>query len=310
MQASGCWRCCAPKPQCPDRSRSAPALLGGESAPGTLRVMSNPTLVFSHANSYPAGCYRLLFDAWRDAGWRVEALPQFGHHPAHPVTPAWSHLVDELLGFIDERVGSEAPVALVGHSLGGLLSLMAAVRRPRQARAVVQLDSPFIRGWRAALVRFGHFGGRKGLGHRIPPAAIAQQRREHWPDRAQLEAHFRNKPLFQAWDPRVLDDYLREGFEPDPERGGWRLRFRREVEARIYATLPHNLSAQVRRLQAPLGFVAGTHSREMRQGGVLATRALVGPAHWREVEGTHLFPFEQPEPTAATVLELLAGLAR
>jgi len=30
--------------------------------------MSRGTLVFSHANSYPAGCYRLLFKVWRDAG--------------------------------------------------------------------------------------------------------------------------------------------------------------------------------------------------------------------------------------------------
>lgn len=277
---------------------------------GTLRAMSHPTLVFSHANSYPAGCYRLLFEHWRAAGWRVEALPQFGHAPQHPVTPAWSHLVDELLGFVDARVGPEAPVALVGHSLGGLLSLMAAVRRPHQARAVVQLDSPFIRGWRAALVRFGHLGGRRGLAHRVAPAAVAEQRRDHWPDRASLEAHFRGKALFQAWAPQVLDDYLREGFEPDPQRGGWRLRFRREVEARIYATLPHHLSGQVRRLRAPLGFVAGTRSREMRQGGLAATRALVGPANWREVEGSHLFPFERPLETADTVLELLDRLAR
>lgn len=267
--------------------------------------MTPGLLVFSHANSYPAGCYRLLFEAWQAAGWTVSAPPRFGHRSTHPVTAAWPHLVEELLEHLDAVAGPDRPLALVGHSLGGQLSLMAAAHRPQQVRAVVQLDAPFIRGWRAGLVRAASLSG---LVRRIPPAKVAQQRREHWPDREQLAAHFRSKPLFQAWDPRVLDDYLREGFEPDPERGGWRLRFRREVEASIYSTLPHNLVGYARRLRAPLGFVAGTHSREMRQGGLAATKALVGAAHWREIEGSHLFPFEQPEATAATVLELLQAL--
>ena len=267
--------------------------------------MTPGVLVFSHANSYPAGCYRLLFEAWRAAGWRVEAVPLFGHRPAHPVTPAWPHLVDELLLHVDQVAGRDEPVALVGHSLGGQLSLLAAVRRPGQVRAVVQLDAPFIRGWRAGLVRLTHFGS---WAQRVPPASIAVRRREHWPDRESLAVHFQAKALFQAWDPRVLADYLRDGFEPDAERGGFRLRFRREVEAAIYATLPHHLASQVKRLHSPLGFVAGTKSREMRQGGLAATRALVGSTHWREVEGTHLFPFERPEQTASSVLELLRRL--
>lgn len=266
---------------------------------------NRPTLVFTHANSYPPGCYRLLLEAWQAAGWPVLPTPMLGHQAQHPPTPNWPHLLDELLANVDHTLPPGAPVVFVGHSLGGLLSLMAATRRPAQARAVVQLDSPYISGWRAGFVRFGHL---TGLAHRVPPASIAHQRREHWPDRESLERHFLSKPLFQAWDTRVLGDYLREGFEPDPERGGWRLRFHRAVEAHIYATLPHNLSGFVRRLHAPLGFVAGTRSREMRQGGLAATRALVGPAHFHEINGTHLFPFERPLETAAAVLRLLSSL--
>ena len=48
--------------------------------------MSKPTLVFSHANGYPAGTYRQLFKIWRDAGWRVLAVDKFGHDPRYPVT--------------------------------------------------------------------------------------------------------------------------------------------------------------------------------------------------------------------------------
>ena len=45
-----------------------------------------PVLVFSHANGFPAGTYRQLFEFWRDAGWRVVALDQFGHDEHFPVS--------------------------------------------------------------------------------------------------------------------------------------------------------------------------------------------------------------------------------
>jgi pimeloyl-ACP methyl ester carboxylesterase len=266
--------------------------------------MSPGLLVFSHANSYPAGCYRLLFETWRAAGWQVEALPKLGHDRRFPVTSNWPHLVDQLQDFV-EGLRPQQPVALVGHSLGGLLSLMLAARKPALARCVVQLDSPFISGWRRELLRVGKLSG---LAWRVPPAAIAKRRRDHWPDAESVARHFGCKPLFQAWDARVLADYLACGFEPDPQRGGLRLAFHRGVETRIYAGLPHHLPALARRLQAPIGFVAGTRSLEMRQGGVEATKAFIGAANFREIDGTHLFPMEKPEQTAALVLQLLAQL--
>jgi pimeloyl-ACP methyl ester carboxylesterase len=101
--------------------------------------MSAGTLVFSHANGFPAGTYRLLFEAWRQAGWRVEAIEKIGHDPRYPVTSNWPRLRDQLIDFITER--QAGPAWLVGHSLGGLLSLLAASRRPDLARG-----TPAFRG--------------------------------------------------------------------------------------------------------------------------------------------------------------------
>jgi pimeloyl-ACP methyl ester carboxylesterase len=63
-----------------------------------------------------------------------------------------------------------------------------------------------------------------------------------------------------------------------------------------------------RRLKAPVGFIAGTRSAEMRQGGLDATRRFIGPGRYREIEGSHLFPFERPEAAAQAVLNLLPDL--
>jgi hypothetical protein len=56
-----------------------------------------------------------------------------------------------------------------------------------------------------------------------------------------------------------------------------------------------------------VAYVGGTRSPEGRQAGMAYTRGLVGP-RLRFLEGGHLFPMEQPEATAQTVLELLQPL--
>lgn len=260
------------------------------------------TIVFSHGNGFPAGTYAALFEAWRAAGCAVQALDMFGHDPHFPVTSNWPHLRDQLIDFVD-RLGK--PVWLVGHSLGGLLSLLAAAKRPDIARGLVLLDSPVITGWRARSV-----GAVKAarLIERVGPGRIAQRRRHEWPSREAVKAHFAAKHVFARWEPRVLDDYVANGFVKRGDKTV--LLFQREVEAHIYNTLPHHLATVLRRhpLKCPFAFIAGTQSQEMRRGGLETSRALAGE-RFKWIEGTHLYPMEKPGQTAALVLELLASMA-
>lgn len=254
------------------------------------------TIVFSHANGFGASTYRVLFEVWRKAGWQVHALDKFGHDPKYPVTSNWPHLRDQLTDFVRREVGG--PVVFVGHSLGGYLSLLAACQCPELARAVVLLDSPLVAGWRAHSL---HMAKLSGLISRISPAKVAQRRRHDWPDVDAVRAHFAVKAAFARWDPRVLADYVQHGTEASAS--GRSLSFRREVEARIYDTLPHHMPQLMRRhpLKAPAAFVAGTHSVELRQVGLAATKRLThGRISW--IEGSHLFPFEHPVETAREVL--------
>ena len=271
-----------------------------------------PTLVFSHANGFPAGTYRQLFDIWRDAGWRVLAVEQFGHDPAFPVTSNWPRLRDQLIHHIDSHAPQGA--FLVGHSLGGLLSLLAASKRPDLAQGLVMLDSPVFTGWRSHTVQMLK---RSQLIQRLGPGKVSATRRHSWPSRQAAHDHFAAKPKFARWAPGVLDDYIHSGMRPAPGKSDQSaqngealvLGFTREVETRIYNTLPHHLGQVLRRhpLRCPVGFIAGTRSTEVRQGGIEGARRLAGDnLLW--LEGSHLYPMERPQETAQAVLTLLQRL--
>ena len=154
---------------------------------------------------------------------------------------------------------------LVGHSLGGLLSLLAASRRPDLARGVVLLDAPVIAGWRAHSLQVVKASGlgRALVARRASRARGARVARA----RRGVREHFARKAVFARWDPRVLDDYVASGFDPSTT-ARLALTFDREIETRIYNTLPHHIGPLLRRhpLQCPVTFIGGKRSAEARQG--------------------------------------------
>ena len=262
--------------------------------------MRKPLIHFSHGNSYPAGSYRQFF-SYLDDEFNIQSIDMYGHDPRYPVTDGWPKLVEHLIASLEAY---PEPVILVGHSLGGMLSLMAAKQRPDLVRCVVMLDSPVVAGWRAVLLRFAK---GKRWADRFSPAKSSQRRRHVWPDVRAAHEHFSSKPMFAAWAPGVLADYLEHGLEPHPD--GVQLRFRREVETDIYRGLPHHLGTLMGKFPVPIGLVAGRASEELRQAGLGATRQLVGE-HFSEIEGGHLFPMESPEKAARLTRDMIRRLLK
>ena len=263
-----------------------------------------PLVIFSHANSFPAATYGVLFRQLRSRGFLVKAPDKFGHDDKYPVTDNWPHLVQQLHDFAErEVVKAGEPAFLVGHSLGGFLSLMCAARHPHLARGVLLLDSPLLGGWKARAL-----GAAKStqLVGSISPGRVSRQRKHRWPSREAAIEHFRHKKAFARWDEQVLHDYVTHcTHDEDGQRA---LSFDRDIETAIYNTLPDNLDRLLQRhpLQCPAAFIGGLASEEMQRVGLAMTAKVTG-GRMLMLDGSHLFPMEKPVATAAAIEAALRG---
>ena len=242
-------------------------------------------------------------------GYRVKSIEKLGHDTAYPVTSNWPHLVQQLADFSADQVEKTGQAAwLVGHSLGGFLSLMCATQHPelggKPIRGVVLLDAPVIGGWRATGLGLAK---RSRLVGALSPGAVSQKRRHQWASIDEALAHFSRKKMFALWHPQSLRDYVEQGtHDVDGQRI---LSFDRAVETAIYNTLPDNLQSLLKRhpMQRPVTFIGGSQSQEIRRVGMALTEKVT---HRRimMLDGTHLFPMENPLACAAAVEAALLNM--
>ena len=272
--------------------------------PATARPLPSgtPLVLFFHGNSFPASTYQVMLNELRRRGLQVHTLEKIGHNPAYPVTSNWPHLVEEVHAFAKPLVDAhQGPVILVGHSLGGMLSLMLAALYPELAHAVVMVDAPAVAGWQANLLLLSK---KLSFTAKYSPGAVSKKRRHQWGSLEEVRQHFASKKNFARWHPQALEDYVQHGTQEVMVDGQMRreLSFSREIETLIYNTVPHHLESLIKRhpLKCPISLVAARHSREMKLAGIEFTKRIT-KGRITIIDGTHLVPMESPVATAAAV---------
>lgn len=253
-------------------------------------------LHFSHANGFPAGSYKTLLSYLHD-DFQIGSIDRIGHHEQYPVTNNWDYLVLQLINELETSY--QQPVYAVGHSLGGVLSMMVAAQRPDLVKGLIMLDAPFLTHIEALGVNLIK---RLGLIDKFTPAGRTLGRQETWPSIPAAEEYFRGKRLFQDFDGRCLADYVNHG-TVEVEGGLRQLYFDAATEIQIYRTIPHDLN-KTPQLSMPGAVIAGKESDVFKKHhGTKMQRQLGVSVDW--VDGGHMFPLERPEQTAGLIKQYI-----
>lgn len=254
---------------------------------------------FAHGNGFPALCYKQMLNQL-EKRFDYCYIDRIGHDPLFPVTENWHNLVAELINNV--KMQANQPVIAVGHSLGGVLSLLAAIEQPSLFKAVIMLDSPLIGRFKSNMIKLA-----KSLGviDRVTPAYRTKGRRSYWQNRDQLIRYLRSRDLFKTFTDECLDDYINYGLEYQED--GYYLRFDRHIEYQIYRTIPHILPDFEGKLLVPSALIYGDQSNVVGQIDVRYMRK-----HFNikciKTKGTHLFPMEHPEVVANQIIDVIDAI--
>lgn len=252
-------------------------------------------LHFSHANGFPGGSYQAIFDMLAQ-DYDVRYTDRIGHHAEFPVTNNWPNLERQMIQYFENTYTE--PVIAVGHSLGGILSLRLADKRPDLVKAVVVLDVPALSAVEASGLRLIKW---LGMMDKVTPASRMDGRRNLWKSEAEAVQYFRGKKLMSLFAERCLQDYVRAGTQAC--EGGLRLYFDPKVEQAIYRTIPDNHVLR-KPLAVPAAAIGGRESKVFNKSQAKRMKhKLKMKFAW--LPGTHMFPLEHPQQTAHTIQQLL-----
>ncbi len=263
---------------------------------------SGQLLHFAHANAYPPGAYRafLAFLANASRVLAIKHRPLWSNESPTDFSK-WKQIAQDIITFCDQNELHR--LIGVGHSLGAVTTMMAALERPDLFRLLMLIEPVLLP--QAALSQLEEEDDINGRTN-WPWVATALNRRNNWPSRDEAFNHFRMKKVFSRWSDEVLSDYIISGLRRNKE-GHFELTYPREWEARIYALPPTDVWNIISRIEAPTLAVRGVDSQTLSPEAWSFWQKTQPQATFVEISRSgHLLPMERPRYLAEVVLDFLS----
>ncbi len=268
---------------------------------------SNPTgplVNLAYANGFLPQTYtralQPLFARYRVVSAHLRPM----WNPPHPpeLLMHWRQLGDDLLQQLAQLTSD--PVIAVGHSVGSVASLYAAVKVPPRFSHLILLDPSFVASpylWISRAVR------AMGGDARIPLVQQALRRGRSWASLEDAYRYFRAKPLFTRWSDEQVRAYA-ESITGPAESGGVRLIYPPEWEAQIYRTMATDVWSLPKHIRCPILVVRGELTHVFSRSSAARFQRLAPQTRVVNVPGAgHLVAQEAPEVCGNAMAEFLAS---
>ena len=250
-------------------------------------------LHFLHANGYPPECYQpflaLLQTQYHVFGMYLRPLWK-GSRPRD--LHNWHPLTDDLLNFLSAQ---PAPVIGVGHSIGAVVTLRAALRDPAKFKALVLLD-PVLMVPRFTVL--WNIVRSLGLGDRLHPLIPgAKRRRRTFDDLDALYHRYRDRDVFRYMSDESLRAFIKGTTRPT-EDGNYELVYSPDWETQIYRTWIQDwdIWRALPNLKVPSLFIRGAETDTFLEPAAKLVKRKNPGVHIEVLEkSTHILPLERPK---------------
>jgi len=255
------------------------------------------TIQFSHANGFPASCYQyfLNFLAEKHELCYIEKLG----HGAYPIDANWESLTDELIDTIEQQ--QQQAVVGLGHSVGAVITLFAALKRPDLFSQIIIMEPPlFVGGIKRMVLKWA---AKFRLNAYFPLVTRAKKRRTHFNSREEAYAYFKEKSLFRHFHRQCLYDYVLHGLQESKTTKGYTLSFDAAVEHQIFRHTPYRIAQT--NLTIPTYFLYSKYKKVLSRSDIWHLGVMFPSIQPIQFDGGHLFPLEKPAETAAVINSLI-----
>ncbi|WP_420629105.1 alpha/beta fold hydrolase [Candidatus Leptofilum sp.] len=256
-------------------------------------------LHFAHPNAYPPAGFRQFLEPLteRFRVFAVEHRPLWlGSKPEE--MHDWTVIADDLIRFFDQMGWQQ--VIGVGHSLGAVATLYAAVSRPDLFSQLILIEPVFLPPEVLQMTAENPDAGAFN-----PMVAGALKRRNRWDSREAAFSRFRRKSVFERFSDDALWDYVNSAIK-ETEAGKFVLAFPREWEARFYSMPPQGVWEALPKVTHPTLAIRAEDSDTLWPPSWQLWQELQPNATFLEIPDCgHMLTLERPSQVATIILNQL-----
>lgn len=247
---------------------------------------------FAHATGFNASTYTSLLLRLSDYS-DVYAMDLRGHGNTEAsavpgMGSSWQVYADDITSFTQ---GINKPLVLIGHSMGAIASLTAAIESTSNIQSLILIEPVLPTRFMSFLLGVSKI---LGLSHYIPIAKSALHRKASFTSKEEAFNNYKNKGAFKTWPDYQLRNYIESGFKSI--NSSCELSCSPAWESWTFSAASHDSWSKIAKLKIPLTVIYGGKNSTISNASIRTLRKIHKNIKIVKIEAaSHFLPMEFEE---------------
>lgn len=218
--------------------------------------------------------------------------------------PDWQKMANTVADAIYKQanVAQDGPLIGIGHSMGAVLTLLAATKYPDLFSEIILLDPVLFKNEMIIAQQLMRATGT--WRHRALIKSVSN-RTSTWPSLEIMNNEIAIKPFYKPWHAQVINDYCRYSTITN-EDNSVKLSCSPKWEASIFGSYPKGLWRAVREINLPVNILVANNTYFFIPSAVKRAAKVNKNIKWQMFGNHHCFPMEQPIEAAIELTKIMS----